>query len=100
MIRRPPRSTLFPYTTLFRLLDQVELWVAVGQGGKAARLRPISRADPRVTSVDVARAAGVSQSTVSLVLSGKSAGRISSRTEEAGVAPPGGAGHPPHKAPR
>src|SRR3989442_9821754 len=24
MIRRPPRSTLFPYTTLFRSLDQVE----------------------------------------------------------------------------
>src|SRR2546430_8776909 len=25
MIRRPPRSTLFPYTTLFRSLDQVDL---------------------------------------------------------------------------
>src|SRR3712207_7184717 len=24
MIRRPPRSTLFPYTTLFRSTDQVE----------------------------------------------------------------------------
>jgi DNA-binding LacI/PurR family transcriptional regulator len=36
-----------------------------------------------VTSVDVARAAGVSQSTVSLVLSGKGRGRISARTEEA-----------------
>src|SRR2546430_16569336 len=24
MIRRPPRSTLFPYTTLFRSLDTVE----------------------------------------------------------------------------
>src|SRR2546425_4875710 len=24
MIRRPPRSTLFPYTTLFRSLDAVE----------------------------------------------------------------------------
>src|SRR2546428_13353814 len=35
MIRRPPRSTLFPYTTLFRslyLVDQ-ELWLqaAIGQ---------------------------------------------------------------------
>ena len=40
-------------------------------------------APPRVTSVDVARRAGVSQSTVSLVLSGKAAGRISARTEEA-----------------
>src|SRR5256885_10862750 len=28
MIRRPPRSTLFPYTTLFRSCGQVELaWV-------------------------------------------------------------------------
>ena len=39
-------------------------------------------APPRVTSVDVARSAGVSQSTVSLVLSGKARGRISARTEE------------------
>jgi DNA-binding LacI/PurR family transcriptional regulator len=38
-------------------------------------------APPRVTSVDVARHAGVSQSTVSLVLSGKGRGRISARTE-------------------
>src|SRR2546422_7914881 len=41
MIRRPPRSTLFPYTTLFRSMDSVE---AIGlvkidilaQGGLAA----------------------------------------------------------------
>src|SRR3712207_8578077 len=25
MIRRPPRSTLFPYTTLFRSLDRVDV---------------------------------------------------------------------------
>jgi LacI family transcriptional regulator, repressor for deo operon, udp, cdd, tsx, nupC, and nupG len=37
----------------------------------------------RITSVDVARRAGVSQSTVSLVFSGKAPGRISTRTEEA-----------------
>jgi DNA-binding LacI/PurR family transcriptional regulator len=36
-----------------------------------------------VTSVDVARRCGVSQSTVSLVFSGKAAGRISARTEAA-----------------
>jgi DNA-binding LacI/PurR family transcriptional regulator len=40
-------------------------------------------AENRVTSIDVARRAGVSQSTVSLVLSGKGRGRISGRTEEA-----------------
>src|SRR3712207_8744273 len=26
MIRRPPRSTLFPYTTLFRSVEQVEVF--------------------------------------------------------------------------
>src|SRR2546422_6346260 len=31
MIRRPPRSTLFPYTTLFRSLSSIDL----GQGMKS-----------------------------------------------------------------
>src|SRR5256885_15755987 len=50
MIRRPPRSTLFPYTTLFRSLrlradvERVE----------AHRLHPLERA-----AEDVARVAGV-----------------------------------------
>src|SRR5688572_32025646 len=37
MIRRPPRSTLFPYTTLFRSFVALVLWVvrkASGGGGK------------------------------------------------------------------
>src|SRR3712207_8764739 len=36
MIRRPPRSTLFPYTTLFRSLDgkEYELPVTVGSEGE------------------------------------------------------------------
>jgi DNA-binding LacI/PurR family transcriptional regulator len=46
-------------------------------------IHPIAAPGHRVTSVDVARRAGVSQSTVSLVLSGKGRGRISARTEEA-----------------
>src|SRR2546427_7025021 len=29
MIRRPPRSTLFPYTTLFRSPDQTPRWSGV-----------------------------------------------------------------------
>src|SRR2546429_763794 len=29
MIRRPPRSTLFPYTTLFRSLDQLQVGTGV-----------------------------------------------------------------------
>src|SRR5438034_7601496 len=28
MIRRPPRSTLFPYTTLFRSVDASQDWIA------------------------------------------------------------------------
>src|SRR2546422_11362146 len=36
MIRRPPRSTLFPYTTLFRSLT-VDHWCLIGRGrGRAA----------------------------------------------------------------
>src|SRR2546430_11527081 len=37
MIRRPPRSTLFPYTTLFRSL-RVESGARRRPGGAAARL--------------------------------------------------------------
>src|SRR5256885_10948715 len=46
MIRRPPRSTLFPYTTLFRSTGDVRRLRAVltpaahGRDGHAARLEP------------------------------------------------------------
>src|SRR5256885_2398912 len=33
MIRRPPRSTLFPYTTLFRSLDRAQFREAAGEAG-------------------------------------------------------------------
>src|SRR2546425_2312917 len=42
MIRRPPRSTLFPYTTLFRSLTG-EGWALVG--APASRLAPLARPD-------------------------------------------------------
>src|SRR5256885_8941698 len=35
MIRRPPRSTLFPYTTLFRSVRWRHLGIQVGLGGIA-----------------------------------------------------------------
>src|SRR5688572_32768424 len=34
MIRRPPRSTLFPYTTLFRSCPDVPLHLGCGCGGE------------------------------------------------------------------
>src|SRR2546425_2891699 len=55
MLRRPPRSTLFPYTTLFRSRDGAR---AHGDAGPQARgrralgaaLRGPSRARPRATA--------------------------------------------------
>src|SRR5689334_24110587 len=40
MIRRPPRSTLFPYTTLFRSprRHRAARWVVVHRGRRRARL--------------------------------------------------------------
>src|SRR3712207_7954652 len=43
MIRRPPRSTLFPYTTLFRSL------VAALQGDRLVRGKPLFRVVPPAT---------------------------------------------------
>src|SRR3712207_9391785 len=42
MIRRPPRSTLFPYTTLFRSIQQRRLLLALREQAQGvARDRPI-----------------------------------------------------------
>src|SRR5437016_7335961 len=41
MIRRPPRSTLFPYTTLFRSAQRVD-----AGGIHAARLVPVGQPGP------------------------------------------------------
>src|SRR3712207_6877370 len=42
MIRRPPRSTLFPYTTLFRSLE-VEVGLYLDSVGGSGRNRPVGR---------------------------------------------------------
>src|SRR5258707_9056973 len=43
MIRRPPRSTLFPYTTLFRSRLPPETWPPLGLAAKASTLFPAPR---------------------------------------------------------
>src|SRR2546426_6976480 len=43
MIRRPPRSTLFPYTTLFRSLDQRPKKIAKDEPGSIGRFRTVKR---------------------------------------------------------
>src|SRR4051794_41626984 len=40
MIRRPPRSTLFPYTTLFRSSSQEKRWPLVTIGTRSMPMRP------------------------------------------------------------
>src|SRR3989441_7170645 len=47
MIRRPPRSTLFPYTTLFRSLAQAEADLAVALAGVSNRVR-VGQAEAQV----------------------------------------------------
>src|SRR5258708_10997325 len=46
MIRRPPRSTLFPYTTLFRSRRSL-LWIRRLRSVFELRLRPVLRQRPR-----------------------------------------------------
>src|SRR3712207_7954095 len=46
MIRRPPRSTLFPYTTLFRSIDAV-----FGLGGEDDLVRLLGRVEALQTFV-------------------------------------------------
>src|SRR3712207_8623363 len=38
MIRRPPRSTLFPYTTLFRSVHRHRVGLQVGSPGRAPQV--------------------------------------------------------------
>src|SRR3712207_8997442 len=63
MIRRPPRSTLFPYTTLFRSVarDPCELALEPRQGGKrGGHLAQLAR-DRAKLARQVERSAGRSQ---------------------------------------
>src|SRR2546422_8580712 len=69
MIRRPPRSTLFPYTTLFRsvlpgLADSTEV-IFVDDGstdGSADVVRRLARNEPRIRLLRFEANAGLSRS--------------------------------------
>src|SRR5258707_11033256 len=49
MIRRPPRSTLFPYTTLFRSLDAS--FAALSDANRRGVLEQLGRADASITDL-------------------------------------------------
>src|SRR2546422_10130853 len=44
MIRRPPRSTLFPYTTLFRSAPAFDLFFAINRGVRIGKRFVIDKA--------------------------------------------------------
>src|SRR3712207_6858685 len=77
MIRRPPRSTLFPYTTLFRSPDRPGAGAGQaagrvpGQRPPAGPVRPAAVAGAAVEAEDPGRGAGE-----------QGAGRVPARSEE------------------
>src|SRR5256884_9258660 len=60
MIRRPPRSTLFPYTTLFRslMLRRIEFFHPVAVFQNLARLCAVGGADDAIFFHEVDQARG------------------------------------------
>src|SRR2546422_1170000 len=46
MIRRPPRSTLFPYTTLFRSRRWVDIAAALGSPSLRTHIANVSKSAP------------------------------------------------------
>src|SRR5256885_2794552 len=52
MIRRPPRSTLFPYPTLFRSLHRGRPRAAAGRAGPRRRLARLAERDRKSTRLN------------------------------------------------
>src|SRR2546422_2772296 len=64
MIRRPPRSTLFPYTTLFRSYMAGER-VIPGYGGGMSSAKAALEADTRTLAYEAGRRFGVRVNAIS-----------------------------------
>src|SRR5471030_2443043 len=50
MIRLPPRSTLFPYTTLFRSYPRVSTWLTISHTPASRQLTILDRKSTRLNS--------------------------------------------------
>src|SRR3712207_9126051 len=89
MIRRPPRSTLFPYTTLFRSRDRLDVVrVAVFTGSRSG--------PPSHRSAVAEFAAGLARAGVGIVYGGGRAGLMGVVADAPLAAGGGGAGLIPH----
>src|SRR2546425_5963397 len=53
MIRRPPRSTLFPYTTLFRSLRVTAPGIRQERPPRLFRIAPVARAETDTADVEL-----------------------------------------------
>src|SRR3712207_9234420 len=85
MIRRPPRSALFPYTTLFRSLTQSFLQELNKREEIQTAMTTYNPNYPQyMVDVDVAKAkqAGISPTAVLATLQGYLGGMYASRSEE------------------
>src|SRR3712207_9522071 len=85
MIRRPPRSTLFPYTTLFRSLRHEATWKITGSDRSVEGIGRVhesytARVDP---TIEGAQDGGVvSALLISLLEAGKIEGALGARGSE------------------
>src|SRR5690554_7303209 len=68
MIRRPPRSTLFPYTTLFRSEGLPLVDVPLGDARTLAAVLGVLEALPPELAADVRSVAAQTRDTVTMVL--------------------------------
>src|SRR2546425_9616184 len=59
MIRRPPRSTLFPYTTLFRSRSAWTGWIGPAQVSLSVRTTKVSTGSLRSVAYRIGRAQSV-----------------------------------------
>src|SRR3989441_7361304 len=76
MIRRPPRSTLFPYTTLFRSAGST--WPAIRNRGQSS----LSRNCPRMLTARSSSASCASSIGMAKSVAFKSENRAGARSEE------------------
>src|SRR2546430_5426499 len=67
MIRRPPRSTLFPYTTLFRSLDEIVATKLFDAAAKAQGVERSALIEKEITSKRSEEHTSVLQSQSNLV---------------------------------
>src|SRR2546422_10191601 len=73
MIRRPPRSTLFPYTTLFRSSGVNPNWPSIGYAGPHRRASQAAR-EPSEFSIESLRPANETSLEADVCVVGTGAG--------------------------